>query len=243
MNLPILMYHGITERTGDVPGSFSTPISNFKDQMGYMSRKGYNSISLSELAAAGNKRVKLLPKPFVITFDDAPASILPSAAETLKYYGFKAVIFVVASAIGRYNFWDDGKPVPRMECMDLDELKGLKKAGWEIGSHTETHAELQTLQPDKMKSEIEGSKAALEKLFGTKIGSFCYPYGGCNDAVRNEIIAAGYTSACAISAATGSVTEDIYRLKRIYIKPEDSLFTFKRKVAPWYLLLRGLKKR
>jgi peptidoglycan/xylan/chitin deacetylase (PgdA/CDA1 family) len=161
----------------------------------------------------------------------------------LNRYGFKATIFAVTNAIGLHNTWDDGKPVPKIECLNLDEIKTMIDFGWEIGSHTNTHAELQTLTPDELKNEVQGSKIELEKLLKIKIKSFCYPYGGCNDAVRNAVVDAGYTSACVISADTGSVTDDLFRLKRVFVKPEDSLFTFKRKIAPWYLMLRGIRKR
>ena len=243
MNIPILMYHGIHHLLQSEPSSLAVNVKEFEKQMKHLRDNGYTSMLMRDLALNISSKSKLPKKPFVITFDDAPASIMEYAYPVLNRLGFKAAVFVVTSAIGLHNTWDDGKPVPRTECMKLGEIQTLLDLGWEIGSHTNSHAELQTLMPDKLKEEVFGSKNELEKLFSTRIESFCYPYGGCNELVRQAVVNAGYTSACVISAKTGSVTEDLFRLKRVFVKPEDSLFTFKRKVAPWYLMLRGIKKR
>jgi peptidoglycan/xylan/chitin deacetylase (PgdA/CDA1 family) len=237
------MYHGIGEPSKAGEGSLSIQENDFEAQMEYLSKGGYISVLMKDLVKAVNSGKKLPKKSFVLTFDDAPRSILLSAARILSYHDFKAVLFPVVSAIGKYNFWDDNKPVAKFECMSLEEIQYLAESGWEIGSHTMTHAELQTLRPEMVKQEVEGSKKKLEEMLNTGIESFCYPYGGLNGAVRQAVIDAGYTSACAISPATASVTEDLFRLKRVYIKPQDSLFTFKRKIAPWYLSLRGFRKR
>ena len=243
MNIPILMYHKILP---SIEGDSTTLVvaeSNFDKQMSCMKSEGYTSILLRDLADAVKNKTKLPEKPFVITFDDALVPVEKYAVPILDKYGFKAVVFVVPAAIGKYNNWDEGKPVARVDVMTLPALKKISSMGWEIGSHTLTHAELQTVTPEKLKEETAGSKKVLEDLFNTKITSFCYPYGGINSVVKQAVIDAGYTAACAISARTRSVTEDMFELKRVYVMPKDSLFTFKRRIAQWYLLLRGIRKR
>jgi peptidoglycan/xylan/chitin deacetylase (PgdA/CDA1 family) len=126
--------------------------------------------------------------------------------------------------------------------MDIKSLLHPKSAGREIGSHSLTHTRLTECGPDKLKDEIYGSKLKLEKLINISAKSFCYPYGEWNGTVRKNISDAGYSSACAVSPGTVSVTGVIFTLKRIRLNTSDELNGFRRKVSPWHPAYRSLKR-
>jgi peptidoglycan/xylan/chitin deacetylase (PgdA/CDA1 family) len=242
MNLPILMYHKIQARRD--PGSdLAVTIEAFSRQVEWLRRRGYQSLPLAEVAQAVRRGVSLPRRAVVITFDDAYASVLEYGMPVLASAGFTATVFVVPQALGKGNYWDEGKNVPRAECVNLDGLQKLVQAGWEIGSHGATHANLTQLADEPLRRELEESKRDLEAQITRPVKVLSYPYGAWDARARAAAERAGYTAACAISPGTASVTADLMALRRVYVKPSDSLGAFARKVSGWYLAFRAWRKR
>jgi hypothetical protein len=46
-----------------------------------------------------------------------------------------------------------------------------------------------------------------------------------------------------MSPGTASVTADLLALRRVYVKPTDTLGDFSRKISGWYLTYRAWKRR
>lgn len=241
MNLPILMYHRILPEKDKT--DLTVTVKQFKQQMHYLKNKGFTSISLAELVDFINNKNFSVKKPVVITFDDAFLNIIEYAKPVLDEINYKAVVFVVVNAIDRYNFWDKGKNAGKLKCMSKGELKYLLMSGWEIGSHSLNHYDLTDINLKNLKKEIKTSKEKLENLLRTEIISFCYPYGKYNDEVIEEIKKSGYKCACAVESDNFYVTDNLFKLRRIFVKPGDSLFTFKSKISSLYLFYRSLKRR
>ena len=59
-----------------------------------------------------------------------------------------------------------------------EELKEMERCGSVIGSHTETHPVLSTLNYEQQKEEVEESYNFLNLFLDMRWKSFCYPYGG-----------------------------------------------------------------
>ncbi|MBR6521240.1 MAG: polysaccharide deacetylase family protein, partial [Oscillospiraceae bacterium] len=97
VQLPILMYHHIStdpSRLGDYVVSPET----FENDLKYLSRLGYTSISLAELIAYVDGRGSLPEKPIMITFDDGQRSFAEYALPLLEKYDMCAV----AAIVGKY---------------------------------------------------------------------------------------------------------------------------------------------
>jgi peptidoglycan/xylan/chitin deacetylase (PgdA/CDA1 family) len=237
MNLPILMYHKIQPEP-DPDSHLAVRIRDFQAQVDYLRQAGYRSLLVSQL-----KDRPVAGRSVVFTFDDALDSVLENAFPILEAAGFKATVYVVSQAVGGHNFWDDGKNLPRLGCLDASQLKKLRAAGWEIGSHGATHANLQAAGADMLAREVVGSKQELEKIIGEPVCTFCYPYGALDAAAQVAVREAGYSAACAISPGTASVLAEPFALRRVYVKPTDSLTAFRRKISGWYLCYRAWRKR
>jgi peptidoglycan/xylan/chitin deacetylase (PgdA/CDA1 family) len=67
----------------------------------------------------------------------------------------------------------------------------------ELGSHTMSHPDLRKVGDDDLASELEGSKAAIEKITGRPCRTLAYPYGLYDDRVIAATAAAGYDLAFA----------------------------------------------
>ncbi len=76
-----------------------------------------------------------------------------------------------------------------MMCVDQDavasehycttpQLRSMRDAGMVIGSHSDSHVVLSTLDHDHQRADIEQSMHTLDQLVGPGVDSFCYPFGG-----------------------------------------------------------------
>ena len=92
---------------------------------------------------------------------------IPELLSILKQYNIKATFFIVGD-------WCDKFP----ESVEL-----ISAAGHEIGSHSDTHADMTRLNDEDILREIEVSRAKLQKTAGVPVTMFRPPSGAYNDRV------------------------------------------------------------
>jgi peptidoglycan/xylan/chitin deacetylase (PgdA/CDA1 family) len=79
--------------------------------------------------------------------------------------------------------------------MTWDDVRALRQAGMDVGSHTRTHRVLQTVPPDQLEGELAGSRSDLERELGEEIRTIAYPVGrpvARDPVLRPALEAAGY---------------------------------------------------
>jgi peptidoglycan/xylan/chitin deacetylase (PgdA/CDA1 family) len=59
-----------------------------------------------------------------------------------------------------------------------NQIRELHAAGWTIGAHTVTHANVALATPEDAETDIIGSRDALAAALGTSVDHFCYPNSG-----------------------------------------------------------------
>ena len=185
------MYHRIaTDGPAELRRWRVTP-ADFEQQLAYLSRSGYRSISLGDWLVAYRKDPASLSHRVVLTFDDAYTDFLSAALPLLQRYGFGATLFVPTWYVGGAAEWDQsfGDPAP---LLSWEELARVVDAGVEIGGHTVTHPCLTELAPDVVRSELVDGRRTLESELSVPVTTFAYPYGDCNNAVERAVEAAGY---------------------------------------------------
>jgi peptidoglycan/xylan/chitin deacetylase (PgdA/CDA1 family) len=101
--------------------------------------------------------------------------------------------------------------------MTADEVHQLARAGWELGAHTLTHADLSKLDYEDCMREIEGSCRALREITGVPVQTLAYPYGRYGP----EAIAATRDVGLIAAVTTGSGGWEPYELTRAMIGAAD----------------------
>jgi peptidoglycan/xylan/chitin deacetylase (PgdA/CDA1 family) len=81
---------------------------------------------------------------------------------------------------------------PAPETVTWPMLAEMRRAGWVIGSHTQTHPSLPTENAATIVKELEGSKHELERRLGEPVTHFAYPGGQFTPAIVDFIRAVGY---------------------------------------------------
>ncbi len=88
-----------------------------------------------------------------------------------------------------------GAPDGQRLFLNWDEIREMRAAGMEFGSHGHSHEVLSHLDPAQQKEELGRSKEILEAALGEPVWSLAYPVGG-RDAYNGESCrlarAAGY---------------------------------------------------
>lgn len=128
-----------------------------------------------------------MSRNIILTFDDGSYSHFGTVAPLLKQYGFGATLFVCG--------FERENSILNPPAMSSVELKALVSEGFEIGNHTMSHKNLDSIS----ESEIEEQISSLEKLFAKnglpKACSFAYPGGPYSSKAVPVIRRHGYTCA------------------------------------------------
>lgn len=105
-----------------------------------------------------------------VTFDDGWASQSDNALPILNKYAVPATMYIYTQAIG---------DVPAY--MTQAQIQGFASRGDEIASHTVSHADLTTLTPALLDTELSQSKTTLQQMFGPSAAlDFASPFGAYN---------------------------------------------------------------
>jgi peptidoglycan/xylan/chitin deacetylase (PgdA/CDA1 family) len=94
-------------------------------------------------------------------------------------------------------------PASETVSMTWDDLRKLHSRGWEIGSHTCSHAALPNVDATKLRREIDGSRERITDEIGA-CHTIAYPYGIADDRVKAAALSAGYEAACTLTAVTSA---------------------------------------
>ena len=208
---PILTYHKLGPRPARVrlKGMYlGVPL--FRRQLEELRSAGMRSVGLDAVVAPGTSPHDSIS----ITFDDGFRNVLTHAMEPLKRCGFRAIQFLIPDFIGKTNEWEQREGEAPEPLMNDAEVQHWLAAGHEIGSHTRTHPWLTRITLDQAREEVAASKKLLEDRFQVAIRHFCYPYGDWNEAVRDLVSEAGYSTACTTHAGINQPGANPHSLKR-----------------------------
>ena len=218
--IPVLLYHSIA----DEPPAWIRPLAvapaAFRRHLAVLGESGAAALTVSQLVDA--IAADALPeRPALVTFDDGLADVSDTALPLLAEARVPATLYVTS------RFLEDapgGVSPGRPEGVWLaaDELLRLAAAGIEIGAHTRTHPQLDTLAPARARDEVQGSKDDLEGLLGRPVRSFAYPHGYSSRSVRRLVREAGYDSACAVGNAFATSGESRFALSRLTVRADTT---------------------
>lgn len=235
--LPILAYHHVGPKLAGTFANLTLPPFQFREQMAWLAEHGWTAISLSQAFARRN----LPRKPVVLTFDDAYRDLCAHALPVLSQHGFAATIFVPSGHIGGTNAWDAAATRTPHRIMTAEEIREAARSGVEIGSHGRMHLDLTQAGDAELDDELQGSKTDLERLIGSAITSFAYPYGRVNDAVAKRVRDL-FQRAATIDPGLNRRTTDVFRLRRSMVRPVDSIRDFAMRVRLGRVPMEDLRR-
>lgn len=123
-------------------------------------------------------------------------------------------------------------PTQHAECrpMTWDQLREMRAAGMEVGSHGVSHRILAKLAPAEMAMEVQESKRTLERELGPPVEVLSYPVGG-PDSYDEQVIGvakqAGFRMACNYVTGVNRLPATAhYDLRRLSVESEMDIDWF-----------------
>ncbi len=102
--------------------------------------------------------------------------------------------------------------------MTSDQVRGLHRAGMQIGGHTVSHPILARLERRAARDEIEEGKTTLESLIAEPVRLFAYPNGKPAEDYTGEAVSLakelGFDAAVSTAWGAASATADPFQLPR-----------------------------
>ena len=225
----ILCYHAVSPTW---PAALSVTAEQFDRQVNRVLASGYAPVTFAAAAQArpGDKVV-------AFTFDDAYRSVLELAHSVLDRASALATVFVPTAYAGRaepmswpgIDRWLGGPHERELVPLQWPELRDLAARGWEIGSHTQTHPRLTTLDDERLQRELIDSRQTCEQRLGRECVSIAYPYGDVDDRVARAAGQAGYRFGAALPGLPWD--RDPLRRPRVGVYHHDHGWRFEAKVS------------
>jgi hypothetical protein len=156
----ILGYHGVgrTPLREDLSFLQVRP-KRFRAQLELLLGAGFKFVTVAQLARLADGGEP--PAGYaVVSFDDGMRNNLTTALPIMNEYGIPGTVYMTVGYLAGHSPWVQSPDDNRM--MDETELRAIAAAGWEVGAHTMTHADLSTLDYEDCRREIEESKIKLK---------------------------------------------------------------------------------
>lgn len=245
VDVPILMYHGLTEKASQVNDYF-IPVEVFEADLAHLRDNGYTTVTMSELidfVYDESETVTLPEKPVVLTFDDGFYNNYKYASPLLAQYGMKAVISVIGQACEEesavtYHAEDYCE-------VTWDQLREMAESGlWEVQNHTWDLHRNNGGRQGAAKMEGENTKAyetmltanvgklqkQIEALTGVRPNTFTWPYGAHTEDNRQLLLDLGFRATLSCRSGVNTVTRG----------DADGLFLMRRNLRKPGIALEGL---
>lgn len=225
--LPILMYHHVKtidkKLLSDPLGrELTLPPSEFEWQLRYFMTRGFETITMADIALYFQGRTELPKLPVILTFDDGYDDNYLFAFQLLRRYGLKGTFFITTNLTGQEGY------------MTWQQLRWMAANGMEIGSHLMSHSDLVRLPVAERERELRGSKAILEDEIGKSIRSLSYPGGAFNADVAALARKTGYDVAVTTQYGALHDRSKPLELSRIRISGWESPDSFQSKIEHFF---------
>ena len=234
----VLCYHAVSRRWDS---DLAVTPEALEGQLTHLLSRGFTGYTFTDAVLSPHEGRKL-----AVTFDDGFRSVVELALPIMARLGLPGTLFVPSALVGReqpmswpgVDHWLATRHRDELVGVSWDELQRLQDAGWEIGSHTRTHARLTDLTDRDLAQELRGSRHELEARLQTPCRSIAYPYGAADDRVAAAAAAAGYETACTLPQGFPPRPSDLL-YPRVGVYSYDTAASFRRHTSATVRRLRA----
>lgn len=224
----ILMYHNVDKKAG-----FNTvPAENFERQLRYV-QQHWQLTDMDTYVRECHTNLHLA----TVTFDDAYYCLYTYVKAICNELSVPITVFVPVSHVGSDNCWDEEIPgyqkIETLSWLGIEELS--QNPLFTFGSHGMTHVSLRDMTKEKTIKDLKESKEILEEHLQKSVDYFAFPYGQRKDfgyATPELLQEIGYKAAFTTLWRLNNLHENLYRLRRVEVKPTDTMEDFQRYLNP-----------
>lgn len=218
--VPVFLYHSVADDPPAWIAPFTVTPKTFVAQLDRIADSGLTVVPLRRLVAALRGGPALPARSAVLTFDDGFADFYWTVAPLLADRDLPATLYITTGAVHAPGGRAAGSLLPPASMLNWRQIANLDAYGVEIGGHSRTHAQLDTLSGRRLCDEIVVCKRELEEAVAHQVTAFAYPHGYSSAAVRRKVQKAGWSSACSVGYAFSSAADNPLRISRLMLRPD-----------------------
>lgn len=202
--VPILLYHNISETYIAGQADMHITPDMFEEHMKTLTDAGYTAVSLTDTLSGA----AMPENPVVVTFDDGYYSNYEFGYPILQKYNMCGTIFVITDKMGNFD--------TSYRHFDWNTAREMENSGIiEILSHTNSHSRLSQVSDIQLVLELRQSKYIIEKELNKKCSILAAPYGDFDERTFIQAKKAGYGAICRVGDIGIDIpTHGILSLKR-----------------------------
>ncbi len=227
----VLAYHDVVPDDAQ-PVQYAVTARLFRRHLEVVARAGLEVVTLRALSAALRSGEDVTGRVAVV-FDDALVGVHRLAVPALAERGWPATLHPVTEGMGVDPPWWPGS----QRVMTWDELAQCCSAGLDLGAHSSTHACLPCQGDRRLAAELGPPKDRLEAVLGRTVDELAYPFGHCDDRVRDATARAGYTTGWSFHNGRVTPGSDRFFLPRLTmhqrLSPLRLLHQLHRRTGDW----------
>jgi peptidoglycan/xylan/chitin deacetylase (PgdA/CDA1 family) len=233
--LTVLAYHQVKDPANDYSSVSPTA---FCEQMQYL-KDHYDVLHLRDAVRVAGRR-GWAGRVVAITFDDGYRDNATIAAPILRSLGLPACFFVATDMIGNQRpFPHDVLQGKRgQEHMTWQQVRGLVRDGFEVGSHTCSHVDLGVIPTLQAERELRASRRRLEQELDIPIRLFAFPYGHRRNMRASTIAAAcrEYEMCCSAYGGHNRSPVNPANIRRVVISTGVNFLAFQALLEGWPMM-------
>jgi peptidoglycan/xylan/chitin deacetylase (PgdA/CDA1 family) len=223
----VLCYHGVSDSW---PSWLAVSPERLERQLAMLVRRGYRGATFEQAVTAPP-----FARTLAVTFDDGYRSVLTRALPVLERLGLPGSVYAATDFVGTsapmswpgIDEWVGGPHEDELVSMSWDQLRSLRDAGWEVGSHTCSHPRLSRLDDAALERELAASRRICEEQLGA-CRTVALPYGDGDARTAPAALAAGYRVVAGLPGADAAATVG---WPRVGVYPFDGPGRFRLKVS------------
>ncbi len=222
VNVPVLCYHRFGPKVAD---SMTVTTAVFEAQMEWLKDNGYTVIPLRTLVNyLLGQGPPPPPKSVVITVDDGHKTVYTEMLPVVRKYNIPVTLFLYPSCLSNASY-----------AMTYEQVKELQQTGlFDMQGHTFWHPNFKKdkkkLKPAEyqklMETQLQKSKAVLEKKLGGKVDILAWPFGIYDDELEKEAQKAGYVAAFTIDRRNASKADKMLEQPRYLMQNNNNIKGF-----------------
>ena len=220
----ILMYHNVDEK----PGFNTVSAENFERQLRFV--KQYWQFTDMDTYV---RECRHNPRLTTVTFDDAYSCLYTCVRGILDELNIPVTVFVPVSHVGSDNCWDKDEPgyqkIDILSWCSIEEL--AQNLLYTFESHGMNHVSMRYLSKEQTMKDLRESKQLLEEHLQKQVDYYAFPYGQKKDfghATPEMLQKIGFKAACTTLWKRNNLGENLYRLRRVEVRPTDTMDDFQR---------------
>src|SRR5262245_7750822 len=161
----ILLFHRVTDLVPE--DGLTVSVGRFR-RICRLLADGFRVVPLAELHETLRLGRPIPPRTVAVTFDDCYSDNL-DAARILAEPGLPATFFLPTAFVGTDAVFPWDRHLPRLPNLSWAEVRQLADLGFDIGSHTVSHADLGRMSCEQARRELVESRGVLEERLGRRV--------------------------------------------------------------------------